>query len=179
MPSDDDVRYFDAYKRQFIMDELMPTLDAFAKKMGIVDRGKFVSYARRRDWEFDRQKYMEELNDVVRQRMLNMQSYDITQKLREIQAMKSRAWDGAMNEAFKTADSAISSYERLEKLERLLMGQSTENLTIGDLDNYMVFVAKILREELEAENPEAFERVRSRLSALTLDEARKQSREMN
>ena len=150
--------YFDAYKLSFIHDETQPSLRDFGKKQGVED-----------DWDYARQKYWAEVGKEVSERMKGMHVHDTTLKLREIQALKNRAWEGAFEADFKTADRAIASFSELEKLERLILGQSTENITIQQLDAYMMQVVKIIKEEVT--DVMMLEAVRVRLSQLRLGDS--------
>lgn len=161
--------YYEAYRRLFIHDELRPSLRDFAKKHNMQEIDKFYQYAKRQDWEFERDRYQDTLGKKVSERMLELQSFDQMSKLREIQAMKTKAWEAAINLTFKNAKDAVNSYTELEKLERLIQGQSTENLQVADLTTYMQAVAVVLKEEL---TPLEYETVQMRLRNLTFGNMR-------
>ena len=159
--------YYEAYKRLFIHDDAKPSLKQFAEKHQIQDVQAFVQYGRRADWEFDRDVYQDNLSNKVRDRMMEMQSFDQLSKLREIQAMKTNAWEAAIKLTFKHAKDAINSYTELEKLERLILGQSTENISMQDITVYMEAVVSVLIQELQLEAPVPLMRIQTRLEQLT------------
>lgn len=168
--------FYDAYKLRFIHDESRPTLSQFAKKHGIEETHKFQAYAKQQQWEILRDRYWAEVAEDVKERMKGLQVHDATQKLREIQALKARAWEEAFNVEFKTADKAISSYTELEKLERLILGQSTDNITVQQLDAYLLRVVTVIKEEVT--DVAALTRIRERLSKLTLGDVTDASSDM-
>lgn len=158
--------YFDAYKLLFIHDDSNLDLKAFARKQGVSDVDALYRYAKQQDWEYLRTMYQTELAANVRERMMVLQTNNHTQKLMEIQGLKAKSWQGAMSTEFKSSDRAVASFVELEKLERLILGQSTESINIQDFQQYMLGVVQVLKEEISDQHLLGI--LRLRLGALTL-----------
>src|SRR6476469_300167 len=140
--------FYNAYKLMFIHDESRPSLMDFGKAQGLDDIQAFIRFAKREDWEFFRDKYWLEVAQRVHDNMIGLQVHDNTLKLRQIQAMKAKSWDGVFQTEFKSARDAVASYVDLEKLERLILGESTENVSVAQMENYMLKVVRIIKEEV-------------------------------
>lgn len=137
---------YDGYKRLFLFDLEFSSLKDFAKKNQILDAQEFIMYAERNDWMFERDEYRKQSLETVKMSVADIEAVSITQKLREIQVLKTKAFQQAITKQFRDAGQAITAYNDLEKLERLLLDKSTENIHIEDLNKYMIGVALIVKQ---------------------------------
>lgn len=164
------VRY-DSMKILFVTSVVEETPREFSKRSGVADPKDFEQYILAKDWEYERKQFKATYMTKVKNNLRDIQVGDVTQKLLEIQAMKNKAFEEALKKTFKDAGQAMASYIDLEKLERLIMGESTENVRVQDLDKYMMGVALIIRRTIP-EGPMLDEVIHS-LSTFTFADAKR------
>lgn len=163
---------FEMFKRMFVTDTTGISIEEFAKRSGLPNIEAFVQYMLQYDWTFERDNVQKAMGAKMPEIMERLAVGDITQRLIEINALKTRAFEEAMKKTFKDAGQAISSYIELEKLERLIMGQSTESIKIEDLDKYMIGVAMIIRRNIP-EGP-MLDSLIGELSSFSFSDAKRQ-----
>ena len=169
--SDSVARKYDAYRRLFIFDDRMMSLKDFAVAYKINDVNAFVMHASQYDWEFTRQNFRDSVLSKVTFDMVDEESMSVVQKLREIQVLKSKAFEDAMQRVFKDSGQAVQAYIELEKLERTILGHSTDNIKFEDLGKYMAGVAMIIKSTIP-EGP-ILDDIITRLSKFSFSDARK------
>ncbi|MDV6376235.1 hypothetical protein [Deinococcus arenicola] len=96
---------------------------------------------------------------------------DVVQKLSQIQAMKMNALKYAgglegQEVAYEKPHEAVAAYERLEKLERLILGESTEHIKVDDARAFARDLLLIIREEVR--DPDTIQRITARATALSV-----------
>ena len=163
---------WDALRLAFITDPRKPTLANFCGTKGISLSTVKKRSARERWLELRNQHW----NQVERAAMTQVASTqvavtarDTAQKLAEIRAMKATAlkFAGGTDEhevAYEKPHEAVAAYERLEKLERLILGESTEIIKVDDARQMVSAVIQIIREEVR--DGDAAARIAARLAAL-------------
>jgi C-terminal processing protease CtpA/Prc len=169
-------KLYDGYKRLFLFDQDYLSLPDFVKRYEIPDAQNFIMYAQRNDWMFERDEYRKQSLDRVKMTVADLESMSVLQKLREIEVLKTRAFEQALTKQFRDAGQAISAYTDLEKLQRLMLDKSTENVHIEDLNKYMLGVAMIVKSSVP-EGP-LLDNLIEQLSNFSFSDARKSNFEM-
>jgi hypothetical protein len=145
---------------EFIADPSKPTLQNFC-------RTKKIAYQTAKKYS-SREKWIEERNQhwgsvtkkaipLLEGAQVVVSARDTAQKLYEIQKMKQSAFEqaggGNTPAVYEKASEAVASYERLEKLERLILGESTENIRIEDaraaFDDLYQLMMETMREVID------------------------------
>lgn len=157
---------------QFIHDPEKATLKQFCGKRGIAYSTASKRSARE-NWEADRQAHWQKVEAKATEQVADLQvtaiARDTAQKLTHIQAMKMNALKYAggiegQDVAYEKPHEAVAAYERLEKLERLVLGESTENIKVDDARQMVLAVIQVIREEVK--DRDTAERISARLVSL-------------
>ena len=164
---------WDAMREAFIRDAAKPQLNDFCMTWNI-PYGTAKNYSSREKWLPLRDQHWSEVTRRAGPAILDLQATvqarDIGQKLTQIQAMKLNALKYAGGEgqdvAYEKPHEAVAAYERLEKLERLILGESTEHIQVTDARAYVREVLAIVREEVAAHD--VLERIAQRVTGLSL-----------
>jgi hypothetical protein len=168
---DSQEKFYEGLKRLFLFDPDMPTLQQFAKSKGIGDVDKFVQYATRNDWEFDRKTYRETVDEKLQIHMAQFEAAEIGQQLSEIQALKTRAFIQANSKVFRDSGQAIGSYLDLAKYEALLLRNPSASIAQQELDLYMLGVVNIIFKHIP--KSVARDNMMAELSGFTIEDAKK------
>lgn len=142
-----------AVRLDFIHDPEKATLKQFCGKRGI----SYSTASKRsalENWEAERQLHWQKVERAATEQVAELQvgvtARDVAQKLSHIQAMKMNAlkyaggFDG-QEVAYEKPHEAVAAYERLEKLERLILGESTEHIKVDDARAFARDVLAIVR----------------------------------
>lgn len=157
----------------FITDPAKPKLRDFCVTRQI-PYGTAKNYSSREKWMTLRDQHWETVTataaPVVAGLQAVVQARDVAQKLSQIQAMKLTAlkYAGGTEDhevVYEKPHEAVAAYERLEKLERLLIGESTEHIQVSDARAYVRDVLAIVREEVD--NLITLQRIAERVTSLT------------
>lgn len=161
-----------AVRLDFIHDPEKATLKQFCGKRGI----SYSTASKRsaaENWEAERQAHWQKVERAATEQVAELQvgvtARDVAQKLSHIQAMKMNALKYAggiegQEVAYEKPHEAVAAYERLEKLERLILGESTEIIKVDDARQMVSAVIQIIREEVRDGDTAA--RIAARLAAL-------------
>ncbi|GGO19552.1 hypothetical protein [Deinococcus humi] len=161
-----------AVRLDFIHDPEKATLKQFCGKRKI-SYSTASKRSAREDWEAERQTHWQKVERAATEQVAEMQvgvtARDVAQKLSQIQAMKMNALkyagglDGA-DVAYEKPHEAVAAYERLEKLERLILGESTEHIRVDDARQMVSAVIQVIRDEVR--DHDTLERITARLISL-------------
>ena len=163
---------WDKVRRMFIEDATKPALSDFCVTHQI-PYGTAKNYSSREKWLPQRDQHWESVTRRAAPAILDLQAAvtarDVGQKLAQIQAMKQNALKYAggldgQDVAYEKPHEAVAAYERLEKLERLILGESTEHIQVTDARAYVREVLAIVREEVGQHD--ILERIAQRVTAL-------------
>ena len=165
---------WEAMRLAFIIDPNKPTLENFCGTQGLS-----LSTAKKRSaadkWMDLRNQHWNQVELKATTQVADLQATvvarDMAQKLSQIQAMKMTAlkYAGGTEDhavAYEKPHEAVAAYERLEKLERLLIGESTEHIQVSDARAYARDVLTIVREEVM--QVDILERIAARVTALSM-----------
>jgi len=165
---------WDAMREAFIRDAAKPQLNDFCMTWNI-SYGTAKNYSSREKWLPLRDRHWDEVTRRAGPALLDLQATiqarDVAQKLTQIQAMKQNALKYAggiegQDVAYDKPHEAVAAYDRLEKLERLILGESTEHVQVTDARAYVREVLAIVREEVAAHD--ILERIAQRVTGLSL-----------
>jgi hypothetical protein len=136
MPKKDD---WLALQQQFITDPTRPTLENFCRNLGLsLSTAKKRSATqnwmelREEHWNHVGTKTSEKLQDL----QATIQARDIASQLDHLSKAKNHALQFAYGDTAKPYEdpgAAILAIDRITKLERLLLGESTENIKVDDM----------------------------------------------
>lgn len=147
-------------RSEFITDPEKPNLSGFFRAKNIsAQTGK--NRAGSEKWIESRAKHwatvITRVEPLLKDVQVVVSARDTAQKLYEIGKMKQAAYDQAGGGdnliVYEKPSEAVAAYERLEKLERLILGESTENIKVEDAraafkDLYQLMM-ETLREVIE------------------------------
>lgn len=145
-----------ALKLAFITDPSRPTLREYAGKIGITEK-TLQNRASAEKWLPDREEHWERVGKKSGEKIADLQAVvvarDTSQQLAAIQAMKQTAliYAGGTPDyevIYEKPHDAVAAYERLVKLERLILGESTEHIKVDDARQTVVEMMQIIREEV-------------------------------
>lgn len=164
-----------AMRLNFITDPSRPTIREWAGKQGIAVKTA-QNRASLERWQEDREAHWESVGKKATERVADLQAgvvaSDMAQRLVEIRRMQGAALRAAGGDAddaavfYEKPHEAVAAYERLVKLERLLMGESTEHIKVDDARAFARDVLLIVREEVL--DRDTLERIAARLAALSV-----------
>lgn len=163
---------WEALRLQFITDPSKPTLENFCGTHELsLSTGKKRSATEK--WMELRNQHWNQVELKATDRIADYQSVtaarDTAQQISHIQAMKQNALKYAgglegQGVAYEKPHEAVAAYERLVKLERLILGESTEHIKVDDARQMVAAVIQILKEEVS--DTDALARIATRLSSL-------------
>lgn len=162
---------WEAMRTAFITDPTKPTLRDFCVTHDL-PYGTAKNRSSREDWLTERDRHWGKVTEKVTESMTDLQvtvtARDVAQKLAHIHAMKMNALKFAggvdgQEVAYEKPHEAVAAYERLEKLERLILGESTEHIRVDDARQMVSAVIQIIREEADIDTAT---RIAARLAAL-------------
>lgn len=163
---------WEALKRSFIHDPRRPSIRDFGRENSITEK-TLANRASRENWRALRDEYWETVEEKSQGKLADLQAthvaMDTAQRLVEIRKMQEAALrvaggtDGAYA-VYENAGQAVSAYEKLIKLERLLTEQSTEILSVNDGRQIVAQIFQIIREEIR--DSATLERIAGRLAGL-------------
>ena len=163
---------WEAMRLQFIIDPEQPNLKQFCGKHDL-SYSTASKRSSQEDWENLRQLHWAKVQTKATEHIADFQATvaarDTSQKLSEIQAMKAVALKYAggtegYSVAYEKPADAVAAYERLEKLERLILGESTEHVKVDDAREFARQVLTIVREEVM--DRDTLERIAARLTSV-------------
>lgn len=108
-------------------------------------------------WETERQLHWQKVETKASEQISDLQATvvarDTSQQLMAIGAMKQNALKFAggiegHEVAYEKPHEAVAAYERLVKLERLILGESTEHIKVDDARQMVDAVIQVIREEV-------------------------------
>jgi len=158
----------------FITDASQPSLREYAGRIGIKEK-TVQNVASREKWLALREAHWEKVGERAGEKITDLQSTvmarDTSQQLAQIQAMKLNALKYAggvegKSAAYEKPHEAVAAYERLVKLERLILGESTEHIKIDDARAFARDVLTIVREEVL--DHDVLDRIAQRLQSLAV-----------
>ncbi len=168
MPSRD----WPALKLAFVTDPNKPSVREYAGKLGIKEK-TLQNRAAAERWLPDRDEHWEHVGKKSGEKIADLQATvqarDVAQQLGQIQAMKAvalkfAAGDDETTVVYDKPHEAVAAYERLVKLERLILGDSTEHIEVSDARAFALQLLQIVREEVV--DHDVLQRIASRLSAV-------------
>lgn len=165
---------WDEVRVAFITDPHKETLKQFCGNRGI----SYSTASKRsaaENWEAERQSHWQKVEtkatEAITELQVTVTARDVSQKLAQIHAMKMNALKYAggidgQEVAYEKPHEAVAAYERLEKLERLILGESTEHIKVDDARAFARDVLTIVREEVSSQDD--LERIAARVTALSV-----------
>jgi len=165
---------WEAERFAFITDPTKPRLRDFCVTRGI-PYGTAKNYSSREKWMTLRDQHWETVTEkaapVIADLQAVVQARDTATQLTAIAAMKATAlkYAGGSDEypvAYEKPHEAVAAYERLVKLERLILGESTEHIKVDDARAFARDVLTIVREEVSSQDD--LERIAARVTALSV-----------
>lgn len=165
---------WEALRLDFVTDPAKPDLKNFCgtRKLSLSTVKKRSAAEK---WMELRNQHWNQIEAEAQQEVQKLQvatvARDTAQKLTEIRRMKDVALKYAAGDkdnpvAYEKPHEAVAAYERLEKLERLLLGESTEHIRVDDARAYARDVLKIVREEVSSQHD--LERIAARVASLSV-----------
>ena len=163
---------WEALRQAFITDPARPNLIDFGVTHGI-KHGTLKNRSSREKWMTLRDRHWAQVTQqaapVIAEMQVAVTARDTAQKLAQIQAMKMTALKYAggiegQDVAYEKPHEAVAAYERLEKLERLILGESTEIIKVEDARQMVLAVIQVVREEVR--DGDTAERIAARLANL-------------
>jgi hypothetical protein len=143
-------------KLAFITDPNKPSIREFSGKIGIKEKTLYNRASAER-WLPDREEHWERVGKKSGEKIADLQATvtarDIGQQLAGIRAMKETALKFAVSTdengvVYEKPHEAVVAYERLVKLERLILGESTEHIKVDDARQTVLEMMQIIREEV-------------------------------
>jgi len=146
-------------KLAFVADPSKPTLREFAVKKNI-PLGTAQNWSAREGWIESREAHWSAIiaraAPVIAEMQVAVMARDVAQTVHHIQKMKLIALEGAgggdLEVSYDKPADAVRAYVELHKLERLELGESTENLRVDDARN---MVAEMVQAVLEVVRDES------------------------
>ncbi|MDX2004886.1 MAG: hypothetical protein SFU83_06375 [Meiothermus sp.] len=148
----------------FITDPERPTPGKFAGKHGIPPK-TLQNRASREGWLEKRREHWERVGKKTGEKLAELQATiharDIASQLEYLARIKMRAFDAALTGEYPDPGSAVLAIERITKLERLLLGEATETISLSDMRSairkLMEALRRMLGDEVLASLGDAFE----------------------
>lgn len=163
-----------ALKLAFVTDPNKPSVRDFAGKIGIKEK-TVQNRASVEKWLQDREEHWESVGKKSGEKIADLQATvvarDTSQQLAAIAAMKATALKYAggtpdTEVVYDKPHEAVAAYERLVKLERLILGESTEHIKVDDARAFARDLLIIIREEVT--DSDTLERIIQRATALSV-----------
>ncbi|GHG37453.1 hypothetical protein GCM10017784_34760 [Deinococcus indicus] len=161
-----------ALRLAFITDPSRPTVREYAGKIGIKEK-TLQNRVSEGKWLQDRDEHWEHVGKKSGEKIADLQAVvvarDTSQQLAAIASMKATAlrFAGGSDDhevVYEKPHEAVAAYERLVKLERLILGESTEHIKVDDARQMVAAVIQIIREEVR--DGDTATRIAARLAAL-------------
>lgn len=158
----------------FITDPAKPTPGEFAGKIGIKEK-TVQNRASAEKWLTDREAHWEQVGKLAGEKVADLQATvvarDTSQQLAAIAAMKHNALKFAggvegREVVYEKPHEAVAAYERLVKLERLILGDSTEHIKVDDARGFARDVLAIVRRRVT--DPDVLELIAGDVAALSV-----------
>jgi hypothetical protein len=127
---------WDALREAFVVDPECPTVREFAQRLGLVVRTA-QNRASYEDWVGKREAYRAKIgnktHEILAARRAETQADDYTKLLEQIGLGRDKALKKVLEGDYDNSGEAVLAVDRLTKLERLLLGESTENIKVDDM----------------------------------------------
>ncbi len=165
---------WDAERLAFITDPHKPALRDFCVTRNL-PYGTAKNHSSRDKWMTLRDQYWESVTKkaapVIEDLQATVVARDTGQALAAIAAMKATALKFAGGTeghpvVYEKPHEAVAAYERLVKLERLILGESTEHIKVDDARAFARDLLVIVREEVT--DRDVLERIAGRIASLSV-----------